>query len=156
MPTGIYNREVRRTGKIITCSTCFIERYVAISTLKLGAKYCSNKCRGIAMRGKPSWNKGLSVSDPRVLKYTKSKVGQKRPTITGENNWNWRGDKISYSGVHQWIRRQLGRPLKCEHCGTNKKRRYNWANINHKYRRMLGDYISLCVPCHRKFDLQNN
>lgn len=68
----------------------------------------------------------------------------------------WKGDKVSYSGLHQWLNRQLGKPKKCEECGTIEKRKYEWANIDHKYRRNLEDYIRMCTSCHRKYDMKNN
>lgn len=40
--------------------------------------------------------------------------------------------------------------------GINKKQMYHWANIDHKYRRLLDDYISMCVSCHRQYDKNNN
>jgi len=55
-----------------------------------------------------------------------------------------------------WIVREKGRPKKCEPCGTTKKRKYEWANVDHKYRRDLNDYIRMCTSCHRKYDIEHN
>jgi len=50
-----------------------------------------------------------------------------------------------------------GKAKFCENCGKIGEKvgdRWNidWANIDHKYRRVLEDYIGLCKKCHRKYD----
>lgn len=77
--------------------------------------------------------------------------------MTGEKSPVWKGDKVSYRGLHVWVEKHLGKPQKCEHCGINKipkgyKRYFQWANISHEYKRELTDWIRLCVKCHRAFD----
>lgn len=85
-----------------------------------------------------------------------------RPNITpsnflfGEKNKAWKGDFASYSAMHKWVARQKGKPSKCEHCGTIRARRFEWANRDHSYRREPDDYIRLCVKCHRRWDIENN
>jgi len=61
-------------------------------------------------------------------------------------------EEAGYGAIHDWVRRWKGTPNICESCGA-KDRYMNWANIDHQYKRILDDYIRLCVPCHRKFDL---
>lgn len=92
------------------------------------------------------------------------KKGNKRPIewtrkqtekVSDEKNYAWKGEKVSYRGLHQWIRRKKGKPIKCIFCGKFDKRpRYiQWANVDGKYRRNLNDYISLCGSCHKLKDL---
>lgn len=59
-----------------------------------------------------------------------------------------------YATIHQWVVRWRGRPAKCEHCGKDglTERKIHWANIDHKYRRNLNDYIRLCAKCHKNYD----
>jgi len=64
-------------------------------------------------------------------------------------------DNIGYRGIHHWIRRQLGAPMECKHC-NKEKNKYNWANIDHTYKRIVEDYVSLCVSCHREYDRKYN
>lgn len=71
---------------------------------------------------------------------------------TKKHGPNWKGDKVGYGGVHQWLYKVKGRPIKCEHCGTIVGK-FEWANINHSYKRTTEDYIGLCISCHRKFDV---
>ena len=41
-------------------------------------------------------------------------------------------------------------------CGTETAKKFEWANIDHKYRRVLEDFIRMCTSCHRKYDYENN
>lgn len=77
-----------------------------------------------------------------------SSKGIKRP---GWHPPNYKGDKVSYSGLHHWLKYHLGKPSKCENCGLTKSR-YEWANVSGEYLRDLDDWVSLCVICHRLVD----
>ena len=70
----------------------------------------------------------------------------------GNKSYLWKGDKVSYFALHHWVKRWKGRIEKCEICGTETAKKYEWANIDHKYRRVLDDYIRVCTPCHRNYD----
>ena len=76
--------------------------------------------------------------------------------ISGSKNYAWKGENVGYTCLHQWIRRLKGKPQKCEICGTTNKRKYEWANINHRYLRNLNDYVRMCTSCHRKYDIEHN
>lgn len=97
--------------------------------------------------GGQAWNKG------KKLHYQVWNKGKKRTDIIGENHWLWKGDKVSYGNLHLWVRRHLGEPSKCIYCGKSKGR-LHWANISRKYKRDLKDFMSLCVSCHKKYDLR--
>lgn len=109
-------------------------------------------------KGQVPWNKGipLSVEKRKHLSDTLKARGIK-PSVhfsaKDKNHPLWKGDKVSYSGLHYWLRRKLGNPLVCEHCGES-KRRLTWANKSWKYKRDLTDWISLCYSCHKKYDLK--
>lgn len=91
--------------------------------------------------GKPPWNKGI--------KYLQ---------ITGEKHYEWRGDNVGYRSLHKWVIKNLGKANKCKKCGKEKTtpKSIQWANIDHKYRRVLSDYIQLCASCHKNYDNKNN
>ena len=72
--------------------------------------------------------------------------------ISNEKHPNWKGDGVSYAGLHIWINKKLGKPKHCAYCGRNDDRMYHWANISKSYKRELSDWIRLCVPCHSRFD----
>lgn len=80
--------------------------------------------------------------------------GKEWPEMFGENNPAWRGDDATMVAHHNWIKRQYGTPKKCEKCGTTEERMYHWANVSGTYKRDIKDYMRMCVPCHKKFDLE--
>lgn len=46
----------------------------------------------------------------------------------------------------------MGRPKRCEECGTTDSlKTYDWANLNGKYED-LNDYKRMCRSCHWKYD----
>lgn len=78
------------------------------------------------------------------------------PYARGEKHSQWKGDRVSYGGLHLWVRRNLGTPSKCEHCGTTRSKPYfDWASKSRKYTRDLSDWIRLCRPCHMIYDKKN-
>lgn len=86
--------------------------------------------------------------------YWESKKGSKGYWYGKERKELWRGSKTSYSALHTWVRRRLGTPGTCEHCGKTglKARQIHWANKSHKYKKELNDWIRLCVKCHMEYD----
>lgn len=96
------------------------------------------------------------------LKKTRKKISEALKGRTSKNNgekcYNWRGGNVGYHTLHNWLRYTKGRPKKCNSCGIENKlksdgRNYiEWANIDHKYRRKLQDYIPLCCKCHKEYD----
>ncbi len=112
-------------------------------------KFCSHHCYALSKSGKQP-----TYTFPKGhIPFFK---GKKRPDIIGSNNCNWAGDKVSYGSIHKWVAYYRGRPQCCEHCGTTEKRHYHWANISGLYKRDLGDWMRLCVPCHKINDLSRN
>ena len=105
-----------------------------------------------------------SLEKMRVVKIGKvsSKETKKRISRAmkdkrvGANSHKWKGDFAGYAAMHYWIKRIKGKPKKCEKCGSTEKKKYEWANVDHKYRRKIEDYFRACTSCHRKFDIVNN
>jgi len=114
---------------------------------KKGQK-CPNKGNGCFEKGHKGYWTGKK-RDP-FSEETKKKM---RDNQLNERNSNWKGDDVKYQGLHKWIRLNYGMPSKCEKCGTTEKRMYHWANISGEYKRDRSDWIRLCVPCHKKFDI---
>ena len=116
--------------------------------------FCDRKCQ-----------ERIRVIELKKLgKKFRFKIGNKRPKdwtkrqtekVSNERNYAWKGEDVSYVGLHAWIRRKLGKATKCKHCGkVDKRPRFiQWANIDHKYRRTLSNYISLCGSCHKNYDI---
>ncbi len=63
---------------------------------------------------------------------------------------SWKGDKVGYCGIHEWIRRRYLKPELCECC--KKKPPYDLANKSGKYKRDLDDWEWLCRRCHMTKD----
>jgi hypothetical protein len=84
------------------------------------------------------------------------KTGQVRLELRGKNNPNWKGNKAGYTSIHQWLYIRLGKPQKCDHCGTTIAKKYEWANISKTYQRNIKDWLRLCTSCHRKYDGHSN
>jgi hypothetical protein len=109
------------------------------------------KCPDLGGRPKgiPAWNKGVKHSPELVQKMRLARLGKRK----GETNHAWKGEKVKYCGLHDWVRRELGTPNSCEHCGKiGYGRQMHWANKDHKYKRNLTDWLRLCILCHRKYD----
>lgn len=88
------------------------------------------------------------VGKLRVLsEITKKKISEGR---LGENNPDWKGDKVKYFGLHNWIRKYKPKPELCEECKD--KPPYDVANISGKYKRDINDFRYLCRRCHMKSD----
>lgn len=94
-------------------------------------------------------HKGVKLSKEHRIRMSEARVGNKNP---------WKGDVAGVSAMHMWVVLLRGRPSYCEHCGKTGggTRQYHWANVDHKYRRKIDDYLRLCIKCHGKYDGENN
>lgn len=74
----------------------------------------------------------------------------------GPSHYAWKGEHVSYSGLHIWVGRNKVKTGICEDCrqdvGNKGPRGTQWANISGEYRRDLDDFRELCPLCHRRFD----
>ena len=76
------------------------------------------------------WNKGRPNPNAHLHFGKYAKKGQK-PWNTGKfmaASPNWKGDKVTYSGLHSWIRRNRGKALWC--CKCDSCINVGWANIS--------------------------
>lgn len=65
----------------------------------------------------------------------------------------WKGDNVSYAGLHRWVERELGKSNECSNCGgIFYAHSIEWANRSGKYHRNTDDWIRLCRSCHRTYD----
>lgn len=120
----VFNNMIKK--KCLVCGNKFITYPYLIK--KGEGKYCSNKCYWKSLVGRKH-------SEETKKKMRKANIGKKR--------WGWKGNNITYRTLHRWITKHKGNPEICEHCGTIRdKKRFHWANIDHRYRRNLDDYIS--------------
>lgn len=108
-------------------------------------------------KGHAAWNKGkkgFKMSLESRMKMSKSSSLRSKNLYSEEKNGRWKGDKVGYDALHQWVRRHLGKPGACEHCEkTGLSGKYiHWANKSHEYKRELSDWIRLCAKCHKAYD----
>lgn len=129
----------------LNCLTCGKEVMRSPSRLTLYKRtFCSHKCSG---RMAKSWGAGKDFVKGHIPWDKDKKILQ----ISNEKHPLWKGDDVSYGGLHYWITRKLGKPAECMYCGED-QRRLHWASISHKAKRDVDDYISLCVKCHSAYD----
>ncbi|MEK7180323.1 MAG: NUMOD3 domain-containing DNA-binding protein [Patescibacteria group bacterium] len=99
-------------------------------------------------------HKGKKLSLEHIDKIRLKNIGRvawNKGVEEGQGN-AWKGDSVGYGGLHEWIRKHLGKANKCKNGCVSRK--YEWANISQEYKRALTDFMSLCTSCHRKYDYQ--
>lgn len=69
-----------------------------------------------------------------------------------ENHPLWKGEKVSYSGVHKWVYRHKGKATVCELQDETCSSKYEWSNISGSYKRDFNDWQQLCASHHRRTD----
>ncbi len=79
-------------------------------------------------------------------KHTSQTIKKMSQVKLGKNNPLWKGDKVGYQALHDWIRSHLPEPSFCQICNTVSP--YDVANISGKYLRDLTDWQWLCRKCH--------
>src|SRR3990167_305600 len=127
MPTGVYKRTKKH--KIIAKENLFLryKRGEKIGFQK-GHK-TSNTGKTHFKKGLVAWNKGLPAPWAKgnnfSLGHTPWNKGKYPECYQNENHPYWKGDKVGYHGLHRWIARKLGKPKKCEDCGTTKVKMYH-------------------------------
>lgn len=138
-----------------TCGKVFYKRSNCSKKNWANASFCSKTCINLGRvsfrKGKPLgydvWNKGkkgLQVAWNKGIHYEQ---------VANDRHKLWKGVDASLTAKHEWLKRRFGKPQKCESCGTTEKKMYHWANISGEYRRDISDWKRLCVPCHKRYDL---
>mgnify|MGYP001568313588 CR=1 FL=1 len=125
---------------------------------KLSESHKKIRHDGNFQKGHTPWNKGIEWGKETREKIRKTmkikKIEPKKRFIgIGKKHPLWRGKSVSYSGLHKWVERQLGKPKFCNFCESTKSKRYEWANINGEYNRNTMEFMRLCTSCHKKYDL---
>jgi hypothetical protein len=93
-------------------------------------------------------NKGGGFTCSRVCYYDRLRKIIKKD----KDSPNWKGNKVGNHGLHDWVKRKLGKPSKCEHCKSEVAKKYEWANKSQKYKRDINDWLRLCTKCHADYD----
>ena len=117
-----------------------------ISETWANRKFCSINCSSKGkvynpLSGRNGFKRGY---DKRRLKG-QYKKGHK--LNIGKDSPNWKGDKVSYVGIHCWIRRWKPKSMFCERCGKITEE-LDASSINHTYERDISKWKWLCKRCH--------
>ena len=100
-------------------------------------KTCSKECCSIVIAKSNSKRSGWHLPKEAIFAL-KQRIGVKNP--------NWKGDKVSYSALHSYVRTKKLKPSVCMFCKSN--RPIDIANISGNYLRDLDDWEWLCRRCH--------
>lgn len=136
------------------CLTCKKILWRSLSKIE-PRNFCSRECYE-KIRNKELVKRGKSFRYKIGHKSNSPEHYQKiAKLLKNEGHPNWKGEKVSYRGLHQWVRRNKGKPTNCSNCGmiSEKSKVIQWANVDGKYHRNLNDFISLCASCHKIHDL---
>lgn len=159
----------------LTCTTEF-EKPIGYSYKQWDrARYCSKPCQSIGRQGESHANykprkdiaiwKTITCPCGKLFKKRESTVKANRgkfcskncvykyAMVRGEQHHNWKED-VGYVALHSWVKRKLGKPMKCEFCNyeSSDPRQIHWANKSQEYKRDLSDWLRLCVKCHHEYD----
>ena len=64
----------------------------------------------------------------------------------------WKGESVSYGGLHKWLRENFPKLGRCNFCGSE-DRRTEYALIKgFAHGRDRDRYQELCTSCHRTYD----
>ncbi len=124
-----------------------------ISATLTGRKNTWGDKIGSALKGKAkSAEHKKSLSEMKKGQFDKGLL----PHIgtLGQDNHQWKGDKVGYYALHNWVKRRLKKPEICEFCNEVKK--LDLANKTGEYKRDLSDWIWLCRKCHQNYDRENS
>lgn len=103
-------------------------------------KYCSYKCAATDRRlkfGYPTFS-GKKHTTEHKIAMSVNRMKDKNP--------NWKGENVSYGGLHCRIRAHSNIPELCQSC--KKEKAYDAANISGNYLHDLSDWEFLCRRCH--------
>ena len=96
---------------------------------------------------------------PTGLQYV---LHKENPTSFKKGFTPWNKGKIqeffrgkTYDGLHDWVERNLGKPRKCDICGTTNSKVFQWSNKSGQYKMDFNDWQRLCVKCHCLYDFVN-
>lgn len=173
----VHKRQLNNYGHF-TCRKCFGKepsfrnkrKEVMLSNNPFKNKKHSNETKNLLSKqklGKSSWNKGLTIDHPSVLKNTiKTQETKSKMDFSKENNPNWKGGKSRASEASKilikgwWPFRQsiIKRDCnKCWKCGEVFESKY--LDVHHllsrsrfpDYRHEETNCIVLCSECHKEF-----
>jgi len=150
------------TKRCLECQT----EYTCKNYLLNKRKYCSRICEYKNRIGRIPSNKGATYTLPhrrtgwnitcivcgRERYYQLNEHNKRKRLYCSSDCYHIHSQKkeLSYSGLHAWIKRQLGKANKCFICEDTKT--VDWANKSHQYKKDINDWIALCRKHHIQYD----
>jgi len=113
----------------------------------------------LSKKGKPSTFLGKHHTEEAIERMRSGHLGKKlseehkqniRSSNLKENCYLWKGDKVGYGGLHEYIRKYLPIPKSCYIC--KKEKRLYAACVTGVYNRDFRNWRYLCHKCHMWFD----
>jgi hypothetical protein len=91
-----------------------------------------------------------AITGKKHKKMTREKISKQ---LLGEKAYQWKGDNASYGAKHKRLVRKYGKIDRCEFCGCDDAKFFDWANISGEYRYQREDWYTLCRKCHNGWDV---
>lgn len=150
-----HKRASKSPGAVaVKCHTCDTSFKTWPYRAKAERIFCSRKCSSkytcpIMIKAGNEAARGRVMSDEE----------KERRSLTvprGERSGTWKGDKVKYRALHDWVASRLGKPHDCTFCGNTelRHRQYHWANVSGQYMRDTEDWMRLCATCHKRYDIE--
>jgi len=95
----------------------------------------------------PTINKNWKWSEESKKRQSEIRKGVPRGHYKPKEN-------VGYWGLHDWIKRTLSKPDKCQEC--HKSNKLDAANISGQYLRDINDWVFVCRSCHKQYDMMIN
>lgn len=80
------------------------------------------------------------------------RTGGWRVMRSGPSHPQWKGQKVKYGSLHDYVRYHKGSPQRCVDCAATEN--LEWSNIDGWYTRDLDMYVARCRRCHARHDRQ--
>ncbi len=131
----------------------------------LGIKHSEETRKLISDKSKARWNDPeykahMSIKRKEMHRQNPNRMKEIAKLVPkGSESSQWRGDKIKYFGIHQWLQKYYGKAYICQNLTCELKELNlvcEWAKLKHvDYERKRENFVMLCRSCHRKYDKKN-
>ena len=131
---------------------CCKKEIPSINKYGRSRKYCNRKCKGIYLSRIKNSKYNNKYKCPECNSPIRKKsIRCSKCSKKGKLSNIWVGDKIGYTGLHGWIKRNKPKSMFCEKCGKITSK-LDCANISGEYKRDISDFRWLCRKCHMQED----
>lgn len=139
----------RKPFILLPCEQCGKLRWVRFKAGKPASKLCRQcACQNVRPNNK---GKRLGKNNPMWgRKHRKDSRAKISLSHLAEKNPLWKGDRVGYGSLHEWVKRRIPKPIFCSEC--RKLPPKDLANKSGEYKRDLSDWEWLCRKCHMKKD----